>query len=221
MSQRAPGSGVSKKCPESVPGVSKRCPGHPRDTFWALQSPGPKGPRRHPLGHSSDTPVFGDTLGDTLGTLWARRARETPVAGRGGCNVIWIQEGFTAEPPRNDSGTDFGGNDSGFGPKVRVIGQKSELQTKSQSYSGADPQNPNRIAQKRNPNRVWVLLQKRKPPLIGNRDWGGSRKGGFQIVEHAAFSSRGNLLLQRNSYLKLTLCLLFYCDIGFEDKSVI
>ena len=50
------------------------------------------------------------------------------------------------------------GNDSGFGPKVRpkvgVTGhQKSELQW-------ADPQNPNRIAQKRNPNRVEVLLQK-------------------------------------------------------------
>ena len=67
---------------------------------------------------------------------------------------IWTQEGFTAEPPRNDSGADFQGNDSGFGPKVRVTGQKSELQTKSQSYSGADPQNPNQIAQKRNPNRV-------------------------------------------------------------------
>ena len=44
--------------------------------------------------------------------------------------------------------------------KVRVTRQKSELQTKSQSYSRADPQNPNRIAQKRPPNRVWVLLQK-------------------------------------------------------------
>ena len=73
---------------------------------------------------------------------------------------IWIQEGFTAGPLRNDSGANFQGNDSGFGPKVRVTGQKSELQTKSQSYSGADPQNPNRIAQKRNPNRVSVLLQK-------------------------------------------------------------
>ena len=28
-------------------------------------------------------PLFGNTLGDTLGTHWARRARETPVAGRG------------------------------------------------------------------------------------------------------------------------------------------
>ena len=72
----------------------------------------------------------------------------------GGKWFIWIQEGFTAEPPRNDSGADFQGNDSGFGPKVRVTGQKSELQAKSRGCSGADPQNPNRIAQKRNPNRV-------------------------------------------------------------------
>ena len=68
--------------------------------------------------------------------------------------VRWIQEGFTVEPPRNDSGANFQRNDSGFGPKVRVTGQKSELQTKSQSYSRGDPQNPNRIVQKRNPNGV-------------------------------------------------------------------
>ena len=74
--------------------------------------------------------------------------------------VVWIQEGFTAEPPRNDSGADFQGNDSGFSPKVRVTSQKSELQAKSRSYSGAEPQNPNRIAQKRSPNQVEALLQK-------------------------------------------------------------
>ena len=76
---------------------------------------------------------------------------------------IWIQEGFTAEPPRHDSGADFQANDSGFGPKVGVTARKSELQAKSRSYSGADPQSPNRLAQKRNPNRVWVLLQKTPP----------------------------------------------------------
>ena len=38
---------------------------------------------------------------------------------------------------------------------------------------------------------------------------GGFQEGGFQIVERAAFSSRGNLLLQGNSYLKSTLRLLF------------
>ena len=67
---------------------------------------------------------------------------------------MWIQEGFTAEPPRNDSGVKFHLNDSGFGSKVRVTGQKSGLQAKSQSYNRADPQNPNRIAQKRDPNGV-------------------------------------------------------------------
>ena len=60
---------------------------------------------------------------------------------------IWIQEGLTAEPPRNDSGMNFQGNDSGFAPNVRVTSQTSKLQTKNQSYSRGDPQNPHRIAQ--------------------------------------------------------------------------
>ena len=70
--RRALGSGVSKKCPESVPGVSKRCPGHSGDTLGTLFGHsgfwGPTGPKNTPR--------------DTLGTLRARRARETPVAGR-------------------------------------------------------------------------------------------------------------------------------------------
>ena len=37
---------------------------------------------------------------------------------------------------------------------------------------------------------------------------GGFQEGGFQIVERAAFSSRGYLLLQGNSYLQSTLRLL-------------
>ena len=37
---------------------------------------------------------------------------------------------------------------------------------------------------------------------------GGFQEGGFQIAERAATSSRGNLLLQGNSYLKSTLRLL-------------
>ena len=68
---------------------------------------------------------------------------------------MWIQEGFAAEPPRHDSGANFHLNDSGFGPKsqsyrpkVGVTGQKSELQP------GRTPQNPNQIAQKRDPNGV-------------------------------------------------------------------
>ena len=94
--------------------------------------------------------------------------------------VSWIQEGFTVEPPRNDSGANFHLNDSGLGPKVRVTDQKSELQTKSQSYSWADPQNPNRIAQKRDPNGVEALLQKTplkaflNPPNIWGLRWAKS-----------------------------------------------
>ena len=44
-------------------------------------------------------------------------------------------------------------------------------------------------------------------PTIWESQMGGFQEGGFQIVEHAAFSSRGNLLLQGN-YLKSTLRLL-------------
>ena len=54
-----PGSGVSKKCPESLPGVSKRYPRHSGDTLGTLfghsGAPGPEGPRRHREGHSRDT----------------------------------------------------------------------------------------------------------------------------------------------------------------------
>ena len=48
---------------------------------------------------------------------------------------------------------------------------------------------------------------------------GGSKKGGFQIVERAAFSSRRNLFLQGNSTQNRHFAC--YCDVGFEDKSVI
>ena len=60
--------------------------------------------------------------------------------------LIWIQEGFTAEPPRNDSGANFQGNDSGFGPKVRVTGQKSGVtDQKSELQWGRPPESePNR-----------------------------------------------------------------------------
>ena len=58
-------------------------------------------------------------------------------------NLIWIQEGFTAEPPRNDSGANFQRNDSDSGPKVRDTGRKSELQTKSRRYSPeSEPNRP-------------------------------------------------------------------------------
>ena len=72
----------------------------------------------------------------------------------GGVLLIWIQEGFTAKPPRNDSRANSQWNDSDSGPKVRVTGRKSESRTKSRRYSRADPQNLNRIAQKRAPNGV-------------------------------------------------------------------
>ena len=64
-----PGSGVPKKCPESVPGVSKRCPGHSWETLGTLfghsRARGPTSPGDTP----SDTPSNTDTLGDTSGLL--------------------------------------------------------------------------------------------------------------------------------------------------------
>ena len=57
---------------------------HSQNTLWTLRSPRPKGSWRHPVGHSLKHPRFrGHALGDTPGRLWARRARETPLAGRG------------------------------------------------------------------------------------------------------------------------------------------
>ena len=43
---------------------------------------GPKGRGDTPWDTPLDTSVFGDTLGDTPRDTWARRAWETPVAGR-------------------------------------------------------------------------------------------------------------------------------------------
>ena len=77
-------------CPKSVPRVSPECPGHLFDTPGTLSghfldTPEPGARRalwtlRRTLPRTA--PVFGDTLGDTPGTLRARRARETPVAGQ-------------------------------------------------------------------------------------------------------------------------------------------
>ena len=54
------------ECPKSVPRVSPECqkgvPGHSGDTlgtpFCTLRSPGPEGPRRHPVRHSLGHPPF-------------------------------------------------------------------------------------------------------------------------------------------------------------------
>ena len=80
---RAPGSGVSKKCPKSVPGVSKRCPGHSGHTLFGHSGArGPKGPGDTPSDTPPDTPHFRGHSQAHSGTLRTRRARETPVAGR-------------------------------------------------------------------------------------------------------------------------------------------
>ena len=57
---------VSRECPRSVKQVSRTLRGHSRDTFWTIQSPGPKGNRRHPVGHSLGHPRFSGTLSGAL-----------------------------------------------------------------------------------------------------------------------------------------------------------
>ena len=77
---------------------------------------------------------------------------------------FWIQEGFTAKPPRNDSRASFSGKWFGFRPesqsyrpKVGVTDQKSELQW------GRPPESePNRPEKK---PRIGFRCFYRKPPL--------------------------------------------------------
>ena len=81
---------VSRECPRSVEKVFQTLRGHSRDTFWTLRSPGPEGPRRHSAGTLPETPRT--LLGTPPETLRARRARETPVAGRGGVAIFALKK---------------------------------------------------------------------------------------------------------------------------------
>ena len=65
--------------------------------------------------------------------------------------------------PEADSGANFQRNDSDSGRKVGVTSRKSELLSKSESYSWAHPQNQNRIAQKKGPE--WGLGAFTETPL--------------------------------------------------------
>ena len=95
------------ECPESVPRVSPECQKGVPDF---LDTPEP-GVRRAPETTRRTLPrtppIFGDTLGDTPGTLRARRARETPVAGRRDRNtsttffMIWNNGAFSLKTWRN------------------------------------------------------------------------------------------------------------------------
>ena len=93
---RAPGSGVSKKCPESVPGVSKRCLRHSGDTLGTLfghsGTRGPKGPGDTPWDTLGDTPVFGDTLGDTPGDTSGPKGPRDPCSRPGGSQAFCVPD---------------------------------------------------------------------------------------------------------------------------------
>ena len=91
-----PPEGPTLKCPESVPRVSGTAFRHSRDTLGTLfghsGGPRPKGPGDTPWDTPGENPSFRGPLSGTLPeTLRARRARETPVAGRGGRNVLFVK----------------------------------------------------------------------------------------------------------------------------------
>ena len=78
--------------PKSVPRVCPECLEHLFDTLGTLfghsGARGPKVPET-PRGTFPRTPPFSGTLSETLPrTLRARKARETPVAGRGVRNLV-------------------------------------------------------------------------------------------------------------------------------------
>ena len=71
---------------QTVQKVSRECPRSVRDTLLRLQGhfldPSEPGARRAPQTPRRTLPRTPPVFGDTPGTLWARRARETPVPGR-------------------------------------------------------------------------------------------------------------------------------------------
>ena len=84
-----------RKCVyESVPEVSKRCPGQRGDILGTvfvhfLDTPEP-GPRRHSVGHSfghpfGHPPFSGDTLRDTLGAKGPKASCSRPVGSQVSC----------------------------------------------------------------------------------------------------------------------------------------
>ena len=86
------GPGVSNKCPRSVKKVSGTLRGHSRDTFWTLRSPGPKGPRGDPVGHSLGHPRFrGHPRGHSRDTLGPKGPRDSCSRSGGGCNSSMIR----------------------------------------------------------------------------------------------------------------------------------
>ena len=104
---------------------------------------------------------------------------------------MWIQEGFTVEPPRMVRGRIFS-------EIIRIQAQKSELQAKSLSCgpklritAGADPQNPNRITQlytKHPLKPSWIHLKHRRfsqvplvNPLVFTLQTRGRSDVGFQL----------------------------------------
>ena len=94
---------VSRECPRSVRDTFLTLRGHSRTLFGhsgARARRGPDTPRRT---LPRTPPVFAETLGDAPGTLRARRAQKTPVAGRGVCKLrVKRERESRRERPKRD-----------------------------------------------------------------------------------------------------------------------
>ena len=95
------GPRVSKRCPESVFGVSKgvrTLRRHSRDTFWTLWGPGPREPPRHSPEHFLGHPDFGEHSLGHSGDTPGPKGPKPPVGGWGCLNdrVSEIPEGPSA-----------------------------------------------------------------------------------------------------------------------------
>ena len=92
--------GWSQESPQNLNKMSRTLRGHSRDTF------GHSGAPEAPLWDTpSHTPILWDTLGDTAGTNRARKARKTPVAGRGVRNCSHAKSPETKHQGQAQSGT--------------------------------------------------------------------------------------------------------------------
>ena len=90
---------MSRECPRSVRDTFLTLRGHSRDTFWTLQSPGPFGPRRHPLGHPRLSGTLSGTLRDTSGPKGLRDSCSRPGCSQGQPSIV--RTPFSAMPWRS------------------------------------------------------------------------------------------------------------------------
>ena len=100
---------VSRECPRSVPDTFLTLRGHSRDTFWTLRSPGPEGPREHPVGHSLGHPPFSGTLSGTLRGHFGPEGPERLLSQAGGIARFMLELSPFFSRGRNQFHCSWGG----------------------------------------------------------------------------------------------------------------